>query len=218
MRKAIFIVALFLTLSFAAKAQADLRAESTSGDFAVELTMTPFTGDEAWISPGYLKARYFTMVDVGARLSLGTGMLFSTDKGARPESVHNYSFIDIRPGAEYYLSRSGQVLPFVGADFIMQFQRANLDKSVGLPIGGAWDIDPDVLQNRSFNAFGFSLFAGGDYYLRGGGFFIGTEIGFEFIHQTNKEVKIGDDLRFPETTKATFRPQLTSSLRIGVAF
>lgn len=215
MRKTIVIVAMFLMVPILGISQTDQGAGA--GSVAVELSMTPFTESEAWLSPGFLKARYF-LNDLGIRLSTGTDMIFSNDQGVQPESVKNLSFFDVRPGVEYYPVGAGQALPFVGIDFVMQFQRSSFDTSVGAPVTGAWDIDPHMLEKRSFNAFGFNIFAGGDYYLGGGGFFIGTEIGFEFLHKTHLEVKLGDDVRFPETTKAIFYPTLRSSLRVGVAF
>ncbi len=212
MRKFILVIAMFLITSFMVGAQTE---QGGGGDIAVELTMTPFTGSEAWLTPGYIKGRYF-FGDFGARLSVGTGMLFSTDQEHQPETVKNLSFFDIRPGVEYYLSRSGQALPFVGLDLIFANQKTSYDASVGAPVTGAWDIEN--LQNRGFFAFGFNLVAGGDYYLGGGGFFIGTELGFEFLYFNNHEVKWGEEIRIPKTKTAQFKPTLSSVLRIGVAF
>ena len=209
MRKIIVIIAVLLAFSGFHKP-----VYSQSDIAAVELSMTPFTDSEAWLSPGYFKARVF-FGDLGARIGIGTGMLFSTDQEHQPETVKNLSFFDVRPGLEFYPVQVDRALPFIGIDFVFAMRNTNLDATVGAPITGAWDVD---LDHRGYTALGFNIVVGGDYYLEGGGFFIGTEIGFEYLYFTHHEVKWGNELRAPETNSTQFRPTLRSSLRIGVAF
>ncbi len=219
MRKVILVIAVFLFTSVAVQAQ-DLQESRAGGrgDIAVELTMDPFADSEgAWFKAGYLRGRYFFPGNnFGVRLGLGTDMLFHTDQEDRTETVKNLSFFDIRPGMEYYLGRTDKALPFVGIDLIFTNLNTSFDASVGPPITGAWDIE--LLENRGYTAFGFNIFAGGDYFLGNGSIYIGTEIGMEFLYFNNHEVKWGDDVRYPESKTAQFRPNLSSSVRIGIVF
>ncbi len=187
---------------------------------AVELSVSPFTYEngersEAWLRPGYFKARLLTDL-IGVRVGFGTDMFIGTDQEHQPESVVNITSFDIRPGIEFYPVRVDGALPFIGIDFIYSMRDTHLDTKVGAPIIGALDIDN--LDQRGFTAYGANLVVGGDYYLEGGGFFIGTEIGFEYLFFNHHEVKWGDEVRAPATTSTLFRPTLRSSIRIGVAF
>ncbi|TVR68462.1 MAG: hypothetical protein EA408_13535 [Marinilabiliales bacterium] len=213
MRKLFLLLAIILATSGTGMAQGD--QSGAPGVFAFELSMSPFVDSEAWLSPGFIKGRFFTG-PIGVRLGLGTNLLLSSDQGTQPETVRNLAYLDIRPGVEYHLAQTGEVVAYAGLDFIFANRNANVDATVGAPITGAWDIN--TLNNRGFMALGANLVVGGEYYLRGGGFFIGTEIGFEFLYFTHHEVKWGDEVRIPQTNSTTFMPSLNSSLRLGVAF
>ncbi|MDD2564038.1 MAG: hypothetical protein PHU27_07480 [Salinivirgaceae bacterium] len=211
MKKLLLMIMLFLAFF-----SIETRAQSGGGkNMAVELSLSPFDDTKAWLTPYYLKGRAF-FSDFGARLSFGTNMLFRGDQENNPESVKNYAFFDVRPGIEYHIGATNEAIPFVGIDFIYQMRNANIDATVGAPITGAWDIA--LLENRGFTAIGFNIVAGGDYYIKGGNLFVGTELGFEFLRITNHEVLVGNETVAQKTKASQFRPTLNSSIRIGIAF
>lgn len=183
---------------------------------SVELTMSPFEESEAFMLPYYLKGRYFVS-GFAARLGVGTNMLFSSDQGDDASSVKNLAQFEIRPGVEYHIGATNNAVPYVGVDFVYALQNRNLISEVGAPISGAWDLS-DFEGTRGYHALGFNLVAGGDYFIKGGSLYVGTEIGFEFLSLSYKEVKWNEQVIAEKTKLNQFKPVFTSSIRIGVAF
>lgn len=211
MRKVILMTAMFLLLSYSSTVQAG--PIEGRGNIAVELSMSAFDESGKWINPGYIRGRYF-LPTLGLRLSVGSDMLFSTDKEDKQETVKNLSFIDVRPGMEFYVSHSDKALAFVGFDLIIASRSSSLEANVGAPITGAWNIDD--LENRGFTAFGVNLLTGGDYLLSNSGFFVGMEIGVEFLYFINHEVKWAEQQLVPETNSAHLKPN--GLIRFGFVF
>lgn len=214
MKKHFLIIALFLGFL-----SIEVHAQSGGGkSIAVELSLSPFENSEALLTPYYIKGRYF-IAGFGARLSLGTNMIFQGNQEDNPESVKKFTFFDIRPGIEYHIGATNEAIPFVGIDFIYSRRGTKFVDNVGESIYGAWD---ELQQNRGFTNIGFNLVAGGDYYIKGGNLFVGTEIGLEFLRQINHEVIIehpyGKEVLLEKTRAYQFRPTLNSTIRIGIAF
>lgn len=211
MRNYVAMIALFLIFS------TGVFGQGTSGRTAsFEIGTSPFVDSEALLTPSFLKARYF-FSDFAARLSIGTDMLFVSDQENNAESVKNLADFEVRPGIEYHISASENAIPFIGIDFIYASQDKSFDTETGAPVDGAWDVS-DYENSRGFNAWGVNLVAGGDYFIKGGNFYVGAEVGFEFLNINYAEVKWNEQVLSPSTTKRQFKPTLSSMLRIGVAF
>lgn len=193
-----------------------LYSQSEGRTASVEMTMSPFEESEAFMTPYYFKGRYF-ISGFAARLGLGTNMMFSSDQNDDAGSVKNLAQFEIRPGVEYHIAASAQAIPYVGIDFVYALQNRNLNTEVGAPIDGAWDLS-DFEGTRGYYALGFNIVAGGDYYIKGGNFYVGTEIGFEFLSISYKEVTWNEQVVAEKTKRNQFKPVLNSTIRVGIAF
>lgn len=183
---------------------------------SVEMTLSPFNTGDDWFVPQSIKGRYF-FSDFGARLSLGTNLFVSSEQGNAATSVRNLATFDVRPGIEYHIGASDEAIPFIGVDFIYAMRQSNLDATVGAPISGAWSED-DFEGVRGYQGMGVSIVAGGDYFIKGGNFYIGTEIGFKMMNYTYSDIKYNETVVVPSTQMREFKIDLSSTFIIGIAF
>lgn len=206
------IVMLFCTIQFEALAQmGGADKPSGAGLITFELTGSPFDKDEALLTPGVFRARYFVANNVAIRL--GSWFEFTNDRVV-PETVLNYSYFSLRPGGEFHMPGSSKVMPYIGLEFLFENAISSMDTKVGVPVTGAWDTN---LTNRGFFRWGSAAVFGADYYM-GGGFYFGIEIGLEFARTGYTEVKLGDDLFAGATGSNYFQTVFTNSFRFGYAF
>ncbi|HRX69535.1 MAG TPA: hypothetical protein P5200_14280 [Tenuifilaceae bacterium] len=213
MRKTVMVVVMLFFVS-----QLSVFAQMGGGEkpagtglITFELTGSPFNSDEALLTPGVFRARYFVMDNIAARLSTWFDM---TSNRVVPETVYNYSYFSLRPGGEFHMPGTSKVDPYVGGELIFDGAGSSKNTEVGAPITGAWNTN---LSNRGFFRWGMAAVAGADYYM-GGGFYIGIEVGLEFARTGYAEVKVGDDLFAGKTAKNSFNTVLTNSFRFGYAF
>jgi hypothetical protein len=212
MRKIMLSAAMVFSFSFALFSQSGGSGRTAS----VEMTLSPFNTGDDWFVPQSIKARYF-FSDFAARLSLGTNLFVSSEQGNNATSVQNLAILDIRPGIEYHIGASKEAIPFIGLDFIYAMRNSNLNATVGAPVSGAWS-ENDFEGVRGYNGLGVNLVAGGDYFIKGGNFYIGTEIGFKMMNYTNSDIEYNSTVVVPSTKYRTFEIDLSSAFKMGIAF
>lgn len=206
------IVMFFCVSQLTAFAQMGGEAKpSGAGLITFELTGSPFNNDEALLTPGVFRARYFVMDNIAARLSTWFDM---SSNRVVPETVYNYSYFSLRPGGEFHMAGTSKVAPYVGGELIFDGAGSNKNTKVGVPVTGAWDTN---LTNRGFFRWGLAAVCGADYYM-GGGFYLGVEFGLEFTRTGYSEVKLGDDVFAGKVAKNSFNTVFSNSFRFGYAF
>jgi hypothetical protein len=213
MRKTVMvIVMLFCVSQLTGYAQMGDTGKSTgAGQLTFELTGSPFNSDEALLTPGVFRARYFVMDNITARL----GMWFDMSSNrVVPETVLNYSYFSLRPGGEFHMGGNAKMNTYVGGELIFDGAGSNKNTSVGVPVTGAWSTD---LDHRGFFRWGIAAVTGAEYFI-GGGFYIGAEVGLEFTRTGYSEVKLGDDVFADKVAKNSFNTVFTNSFRFGYAF
>lgn len=206
------IVMLFCVSHFSGYAQMGESGKTTgAGQLTFELTGSPFNSDEALLTPGVFRARYFVMDNITARLGMWFDM---SSHRVVPETVLNYSYFSLRPGGEFHMGGNSKMNTYVGGELVFDGAGSNKNTKVGVPVTGAWDTN---LTNRGFFRWGIAAVTGAEYFL-GGGFYIGVEVGLEFTRTGYSEVKLGDDVFAGKTAKNSFNTVFTNSFRFGYAF
>lgn len=212
MRKITLSVAVVLLFSMTVFSQSGGSDKTAS----VEMTLSPFNTGDDWFVPQSIKGRYF-FSDFAARLSVGTNLFVSSEQINSATSVKNLATLDIRPGIEYHIGASKEAIPFIGIDLIYAMRRSNLNATVGAPIDGAWS-ENDFEGVRGYSGLGFNLVAGGDYFIKGGNFYIGTEIGLKMMNYKNSDIEYNGTVVVPSTKHRTFEIDLSSAFIMGIAF
>jgi len=227
MRKQLMLLTALLLISCPIFAQDEDSGESSSGgmagagDLLFEVTGTPFLGNSL-LNFSEFRARYFITEDMAVRL----GMFMNLNNNQEtPSVVTNNSTWNIMPGFEYHFVNEGAFRSYVAGDLMFGQRISSYKSSTGPSVIGA-NFDPssnfspgptDFISNRSYNQFGFRASIGAEYYF-GKRFYIGGEIGFDYVNQTNAEVFV-DGESFQEATKTNTGSLVTSNaIKIGFRF
>lgn len=191
-------------------------SQEQGGGVTAELNGNIFVQDEVFITPTFVKFRYFISDAIAIRLS---GWADFASEQQVPESTFNYLYFSARPGVEYHLaSEAGAFSAYVGAELIFDYADRNFDTKAGVPITGTWDIhNIQNYTNRSFMSYGGSIVGGADIYI-GGSLYLGTEFGLAYTYTNHAEVLYGNDLYRGESKGSAFKIDLSRVFRIGFKF
>ncbi|WKK76067.2 outer membrane beta-barrel protein [Marivirga salinae] len=229
MRKQLMLLTALLLISCPIFAQEEDSGESSSGgmagagDLLFEVTGTPFSGTSL-LDFSEFRARYFITEDMAVRLGMEMNL---NNNQQTPDVVTNDSFYGLMPGFEYHFVNDGPFRSYVAGDLMWGQRIASRKSSTGPTVLGA-NFDPDpafgpnptptsIIQNRAYNQFGFRASIGAEYYF-GKRFYVGGEVGFQYLNRSNKEVFV-DGESFQDATKTSFGYLDTSNiLKIGFRF
>lgn len=180
-----------------------------AGGVAVEVTASPFENTQAFLTPGYVRAKYL-MGPFGFRL----GFMAAVDNNETTSTtILHEGFFDLRPGVEYHFS-SGKASPYAGAELFVQNQSSNKNSTTELGIANATSVNG---ANQAFFGFGGGLFAGVDYYW-GERFYVGLEMGIEVANRSYKSVEMAGQEIIEPTQDFIVNTNLRNMFKFGFNF
>jgi len=224
MRKQLMLLTALLLISCPIFAQDESAEESSSGgmagtgDLLFEVTGTPFLGSSL-LNFSEFRARYFLTEDMAVRLGMDMNL---NNNQQTPDVVVNDSYYGLMPGFEYHFVNDGAFRSYAAADLMFGQRIVSQKSSTGPTVLGA-SFDPgfysptDNLPNRAYMQFGGRISIGAEYYF-GKRFYVGGEIGFQYIYRNNEEVFVdGESFQAPTTDNFGFL-NTTNALKIGFRF
>lgn len=223
MRKQLMLLTALLLLSCPIFAQDESSEEGSSGgmagagDLLFEVTGTPFNTGGSLLNFSEFRARYFITEDMAVRLGMFMDL---SNNQSTPDLVFNSSTWNVMPGFEYHFINDGAFRSYVAGDILIGQRIASAKSSTGPTVLGATSLPAtptSFVQGRGYFQFGFRAGIGAEYYF-GKRFYIGGEIGFDYVNQTNAEVFV-DGESFQEATKTNTGSLVTSNaIKIGFRF
>lgn len=225
MRKQLMLLSALLLLSCPIFAQDESSEEEGSsggmagaGDLLFEVTGTPFTGGSL-LDFSEFRARYFITEEMAVRLGMSMDL---NNNQQTPDVVINDSEWGLMPGFEYHFVNEGSFRSYAAADLMIGQRITSRKSSTGPTVLGA-SFNPafynptDNLPNRGYTQFGGRISIGAEYFF-GERFYVGGEVGFQYIRRNNKEVFV-DGESFQDATSTSFGYLNTSNvLKIGFRF
>ncbi|MDR0769109.1 MAG: porin family protein [Dysgonamonadaceae bacterium] len=170
----ILVVAVFTASSYA---QAQESYKPASGDFSVEVGVSPFSEDGPVVSDGSLTGTYFISEKWAVRLELGLDFardyFNNGEKGYDRVSVKEQtSVFALSPGISYYFSGTDRLSPFIGGALLF----ANSYAKETTEQGNYSETKTLIENGESFTAFGLGVYTGFDYYIAKK-IYLGIEVG-----------------------------------------
>ncbi|WP_041649862.1 outer membrane beta-barrel protein [Marivirga tractuosa] len=223
MRKQLMLLTALLLISCPIFAQDESTEEGSSGgmagagDFLFEVTGTPFNTGGSLLNFSEFRARYFITEEMAVRLGMEMDL---NNNQQTPDLVINDSYYGLMPGFEYHFVNEGSFRSYAAADLMFGQRIASRKSSTGPTVLGAASLPNNpssFVSNRGYTQFGGRVSIGAEYYF-GKRFYIGGEIGFQYINRNNKEVFV-DGESFQDATKSSFGYlNTTNAFKIGFRF
>lgn len=222
MRKQLMLLTALLLISCPIFAQDESAEESSSGgmagtgDLLFEVTGTPFLGSSL-LNFSEFRARYFLTEDMAVRLGMDMNL---NNNQQTPDVVVNDSYYGLMPGFEYHFVNEGSFRSYAAADLMIGQRIASRKSSTGPTVLGAASLPNNpssFVSNRGYTQFGGRVSIGAEYFF-GERFYVGGEIGFQYIYRNNEEVFVdGESFQAPTTDNFGFL-NTTNALKIGFRF
>ena len=223
MRKQLMLLTALLLLSWPILAQDESSGESSSGgmagagDLLFEVTGTPFGTGGSLLNFSEFRARYFITEDMAVRLGMAMNL---NNNQQTPDVVINDSEYSLMPGFEYHFVNDGSFRSYAAADLMIGQRIASRKSSTGPTVLGASTLpnNPNsFIGGRAYTQFGGRISIGAEYFF-GERFYIGGEVGFQYVRRNNKEVFV-DGESFQDATSRSFGYLNTSNaIKIGFRF
>ena len=225
MRKQLMFFAALLLASFPIFAQDDASSSGESsgsaggagsGDFILEVTGTPFLGSSL-LNFSEFRARYFLNDNMAVRLGMNMDL---NNYQNTPSVVVNFSSYDIMPGFEYHLVNEEGFRTYAAADVLIGQRITSVLSSTGQSATGTTNIPSSPtanIGNRSYFQVGTRLSVGVEYYF-GKRFYIGGEVGFQYLYRNNSDVFVDGELFQAGTTDNIGFFTTANSFKIGFKF
>lgn len=200
--KKLLMVSLMAFLTSAVFAQdVDLPEEGVfleSGDLLIEITSSPFSRDgntsNKLLNFGQFRARYVLTEQLVPRL----GIWFSVDDNAsgniNPSGVLTITDMMFTPGLEYHFVNDNGFTSYAALDILISRRSIERENTNGPNIVGT-TVTPSSsdfstsLANRGYFGIGAYGAAGAEYHFSSR-FYIGAEIGFQFMTGTTQDVEV----------------------------
>ncbi|MGB3466921.1 MAG: hypothetical protein WBA74_16695 [Cyclobacteriaceae bacterium] len=219
MRK-LFLFSIVLLLSAGTLiAQDDVGADSgggpESGDVLIEITGTPFEGSSL-LNFGAFRTRLFVSDKIVPRL----GLTYSVNNTqTSPDVATNFSQYSVMPGVELHLTNEGAFRSYAALDIVIGQRFASLESINGPSVDGSTQIptvDNQTLRttSRGYFQIGGNLSLGAEYHF-GSRFYIGTEIGFNYVRTMYSDVSVDGELYQEGTSANSGSLNTTNTFRIG---
>ncbi len=233
MRKQLMLLTALLLISCPIFAQDESTEQSSSGDLAngreqskllIEFAANPFSANGGPSAPILdigdvgLRVRYNLTDVLAPRLTIRMDMY---NEQPNPITVINSSSYDIRPGIEYRFTRDYNFVAYAAADVALLQQFSSYKTSTGTTILGATGLsdlsDPTVAfaSNKAFFAIGGALAGGAEYHFKKSRFYIGVEIGLEYLHFMYTDIYLDGRLVQDKTFGNTAGLNLSNSIRLS---
>ncbi len=201
------IAILMAVFSFNAMGQDD--SGGGGGGASVEFTASPFENTQAFLTPGFVRAK-FLFGPIGARLGF---MASVNNNETDPTTVLHSGYFDLRPGGEFHF-RMGKASPYAGVEAIIQQQSSNKNSTSELGVANATNENG---ANQAFFGYGGGLFTGVDYYW-GENFYFGIEVGVEAINRSYKSVEMAGQEIIEPTNDLMINTNLSNAFKFGFTF
>jgi len=210
MRKisAFFIAFLMAIVSINALAQEE-SGGGGAGLISIEVTASPFENTQAFLSPGFVRGKYF-LGPIGIRLGF-TASLYNNETD--PTTIFHRGFFDLRPGGEYHFSM-GKASPYAGAELIIQNQSSNKNSTSEIGVANATS---ESGANRAYFGYGTGLFTGVDYYW-GENFYCGIEVGLEIMGRSYRGVEMAGEEVIEPTKSFIVNTNFSNFFKFGYNF
>jgi hypothetical protein len=223
MRKQLMLLSALLLLSCPIFAQDESSEEEGSsggmagaGDLLFEVTGTPFDGSSL-LNFSEFRARYFITEEMAVRLGMEMNL---NNNQQTPDVVINDSYYGLMPGFEYHFVNDGSFRSYAAADLMFGQRIASLKSSTGPTVMGATTVpnNPNsFVGGRGYTQFGGRISIGAEYFF-GERFYVGGEIGFQYIYRNDNEVFVdGESFQAPTTSSFGFL-NTTNAIKIGFRF
>ncbi|MEQ8471440.1 MAG: hypothetical protein RIC35_09650 [Marinoscillum sp.] len=183
------------------------------GDMVIEITGSPFDS-ESLLSFGSFRARYAATDVVVPRL--GVSVDFRNSQTS-PDVVINSNTYQINFGIEYHLRIEGGFRSYFYVDGIFGQRNSSRESTTSPSVDGAINVPSSyfsTVSNRGYLRYGGGMGFGAEYHLTSR-FYFGTEIGFQFTSDKNKEVTVDNELVIPSTQTNFGGLNTQNVLRIG---
>lgn len=219
MNKLLLLFAGMLMASGALLAQGESSGENSpgSGDLLIELTGTPFNTGGGLLSFSEFRTRYFLNEMMAVRLGIAMDL---HSRQTTPDVVVNNSAYTFLPGFEYHLSNEGAFRTYGAVDVLIGQRIASYSSSTGPSVVGAASVPVSptaVISDRGYFQFGVRLSAGIEYHFNSR-FYMGGEVGFQYVNQKNAEVSVDGELWQESTTNNHGALTTANSIKIGFNF
>lgn len=219
MRK-LFLFSIVLLLSVTTLvAQDDVGGDSgggpESGDVLIEITGTPFEGSSL-LNFGSFRSRFFVSDKVVPRL--GFTISASNDQST-PDIVTNLTEYTAMPGVELHFSNEGAFRSYAALDVVVGQRFASLESISGASVDGSTQVPNGNNYNfstarRGYFQIGGNLSVGADYHFSSR-FYIGTEIGFNYVRTMYSDVTVDGILYQAGTSGNAGSINTINTFRIG---
>ena len=225
MRKQLMFLAALLLASFPIFAQDDESSEGGSSgsaggagsvDLLIEVTGTPFQGSSL-LNFSEFRARFFINDIMAVRLGMNMDL---NNTQNTPNMVSNSSTYDIMPGFEYHLVNEDGFRTYAAADLMVGQRISSMLSSTGPSVTGSTSVpfSPNSsIGNRSYLQYGARLGVGVEYYF-GKRFYIGGEVGFQYLYRNNSDVFVDGELFQASTTDNFGFLTTANAIKIGFKF
>lgn len=223
MRKQLMLLSALLLLSCPIFAQDESSEEEGSsggmagaGDLLFEVTGTPFEGSSL-LNFSEFRARYFITEEMAVRLGMDMDL---NNNQQTPDVVINDSEWGLMPGFEYHFINEGSFRSYAAADLMIGQRIASRKSSTGPTVLGAASLPNNpssFISSRGYTQFGGRVSIGAEYFF-GERFYIGGEVGFQYVRRNNKEVFVdGESFQAPTSSSFGYL-NTTNVLKIGFRF
>ncbi|WP_340153845.1 outer membrane beta-barrel protein [uncultured Marivirga sp.] len=223
MRKQLMLLSALLLLSCPIFAQDESSEEEGSsggmagaGDLLFEVTGTPFDGSSL-LNFSEFRARYFITEEMAVRLGMDMDL---NNNQQTPDVVINDSEWNLMPGFEYHFINEGSFRSYAAGDLMIGQRIASRKSSTGPTVLGATSVPNNpasFVGGRGYTQFGGRVSIGAEYFF-GERFYVGGEIGFQYVRRNNKEVFVdGESFQAPTSTSFGYL-NTTNVLKIGFRF
>ncbi|WKV12737.1 outer membrane beta-barrel protein [Marivirga harenae] len=223
MRKQLMLLSALLLLSCPIFAQDESSEEEGSsggmagaGDLLFEVTGTPFDGSSL-LNFSEFRARYFITEEMAVRLGMDMDL---NNNQQTPDVVINDSEWNLMPGFEYHFINEGSFRSYAAGDLMIGQRIASRKSSTGPTVLGATSLPNNpasFVGGRGYTQFGARVSIGAEYFF-GERFYVGGEIGFQYVRRNNKEVLVdGESFQAPTSTSFGYL-NTTNVLKIGFRF
>lgn len=219
--KKLFLFSVVLLLSISPligqdSVEKDLSGYSpAAGDVLIEITGTPFAGNSL-LNFGSFRGRVFVSENLAPRLGLSMNL---NNGQSTPDVVTNLSQYTVMPGLEYHLTNEGSFRSYVALDLSIGQRFASLESLSGESVDGSTQV-PTVdnfsfsTSRRGYFQLGGGLSVGAEYHF-GSRFYIGTEIGFNYLRTMFDDVLVDGQLFQVGTLTNTGSLNTINTFRIG---